>query len=61
MGVFFFFPQVSLHQMNQTRFYMVENRNRAVRVSLLIVGLPPLLAKEEYVQLLQEHLAFKSE
>nr|XP_020449758.1 diacylglycerol kinase theta [Monopterus albus] len=52
--------KVSLRQMNQTRFYIVENRNRAVQVDLLIVGLPPLLSKEEYVQLVQEHLAIKS-
>ncbi|KAM4555285.1 diacylglycerol kinase theta isoform 1-T1 [Odontesthes bonariensis] len=52
--------KVSLRQMNQTRFYVVENRNRAVQVSLLIGGLPPLLTKEEYVQLIQEHLAIKS-
>ena len=53
--------QVSLRQMNQTRFYVVENRNRAVQVNLLIGGLPPLLTKEEYIQLIQEHLAIKSE
>lgn len=47
--------------MNQTRFYVVENRNRTVQVSLLIGGLPPLLTKEEYVQLMQEHLAIKGE
>ncbi|XP_072251225.1 diacylglycerol kinase theta [Leuresthes tenuis] len=52
--------KVSLRQMNQTRFYVVEDRNRAVQVSLLIGGLPPLLTKEEYVQLIQEHLAIKS-
>lgn len=47
--------------MNRTRFYVVEDRNRAVRVNLLIGGLPPLLTKDEYVQLLKEHLAIKSE
>lgn len=52
--------KVSLHQMNQTRFYVVENRNRAVQVNLLIGGLPPLLSKEEYDQLIQEHLTTKS-
>uniref|UniRef100_A0A3B5BIV4 diacylglycerol kinase (ATP) n=1 Tax=Stegastes partitus TaxID=144197 RepID=A0A3B5BIV4_9TELE len=41
-------PQVSLRQMNQTRFYAVQNQNRTVQVNLLIGGLPPLLAKEEY-------------
>lgn len=55
------FRQVSLRQMNQTRFYIVENKTPAVRVSLLLGGLPPLLAKEDYAQLLQEHLAAKSE
>uniref|UniRef100_A0A4W6CPJ8 Diacylglycerol kinase n=1 Tax=Lates calcarifer TaxID=8187 RepID=A0A4W6CPJ8_LATCA len=53
--------QLSLRQMNQTRFYVVENRNRAVQVNLLIGGLPPLLTKEEYAQLIQEHLTIKSE
>ncbi len=57
----FVFFQASLRQMNQTRFYIVENKNRAVQVNLLIVGLPPLLTKEEYVQLIQEHLTVKSE
>lgn len=46
--------------MNQTRFYAVEDRKRAVRVCLLVGGLPPLLSTEQYVQLLQEHLAIKS-
>lgn len=53
--------QVSLRQMNQTRFYIVENRNWALQVRLLIGGLPPLLTKEEYVQLIEEHLTIKSE
>ncbi|XP_071362748.1 diacylglycerol kinase theta [Trachinotus anak] len=52
--------KLSLRQMNQTRFYIVENRNRAVQVNLLIGGLPPLLTKEEYAQLIQEHLTIKS-
>ncbi|XP_040903831.1 diacylglycerol kinase theta isoform X2 [Toxotes jaculatrix] len=52
--------KLSLRQMNQTRFYVVENGNRTVRVGLLIGGLPPLLTKEEYVQLIQEHLTIKS-
>nr|XP_046261239.1 diacylglycerol kinase theta [Scatophagus argus]XP_046261240.1 diacylglycerol kinase theta [Scatophagus argus] len=52
--------KVSLRQMNQTRFYIVENRNRSVQVSLLIGGLPPLLTKEVYAQLIQEHLIIKS-
>lgn len=53
--------QVSLRQMNQTRFYIVENRNQALQVRLLIGGLPPLLTKEGYVQLIEEHLTIKSE
>lgn len=51
--------KVSLRQMNQTRFYVVENQTRAVRVGLLIGGLPPMLSTEEYLQLIQEHLAIK--
>uniref|UniRef100_A0A3Q0T652 Diacylglycerol kinase n=1 Tax=Amphilophus citrinellus TaxID=61819 RepID=A0A3Q0T652_AMPCI len=51
--------QVSLRQLNQTRFYIVENRNRAVQVELLIGGLLPLLSTESYTQLIQEHLAIK--
>ncbi|KAM4621925.1 diacylglycerol kinase theta [Polymixia lowei] len=52
--------KVSLRQMNQTRFYVMENRNRVVQVSLLIGGLPPLLTREEYTQLVQEQLAIKN-
>ncbi|XP_075993586.1 diacylglycerol kinase theta [Genypterus blacodes] len=51
--------KVSLRQMNQTRFYVMHNRKLAVQVSLLIGGLPPLLCKEEYAQLIQEHLSIK--
>lgn len=47
--------------MNQTRFYIVESRNRIVQVNLLLEGLPVQLSKEEYADLLQEHLAIKSE
>uniref|UniRef100_A0A3B4XV48 Diacylglycerol kinase n=1 Tax=Seriola lalandi dorsalis TaxID=1841481 RepID=A0A3B4XV48_SERLL len=52
--------KLSLRQMNQTRFYVVENRKWAVQVSLLIGGLPPLLTREEYAHLIQEHLTIKS-
>ncbi|XP_078116113.1 diacylglycerol kinase theta [Sander vitreus] len=52
--------KMSLRLMNQTRFYAVENRKQAVQVCLLIGGLAPLLTREEYAQLLQEHLAIKS-
>ncbi|XP_054648950.1 diacylglycerol kinase theta-like isoform X1 [Dunckerocampus dactyliophorus] len=51
---------VSLRQMNQTRFYAVKRRNQAVQVSLLIGGLPPLLTREQYWQLIQDHLTTKS-
>ena len=54
-------PQVSLRQMNQTRFYAVENSSHVIQVSLLIGGLPLLLPREEYAQLVQEHLSGKSE
>ncbi|XP_058506003.1 diacylglycerol kinase theta-like [Solea solea] len=52
--------KTSLRQMNQTRLYVVDNRKWAVQVDLLIVGLPPLLARDEYVQLMEEHLTVKS-
>lgn len=52
--------KTSLRQMNQTRFYIVENKNRLVQVGLLIGGLPPLLNKDEYTRLIQEHLSIKS-
>lgn len=52
--------KVSLRQMNQTRFYIVENREFPIQVSLLIGGLPTLLTKDEYVHMMQEHLAIKS-
>nr|XP_040028542.1 diacylglycerol kinase theta-like [Gasterosteus aculeatus aculeatus] len=52
--------KVSLRQMNQTRFYLVEDRKSAVQVSLLIGGLTPQLNRDEYVQLIQEQLTMKS-
>ncbi|XP_069575615.1 diacylglycerol kinase theta [Brachyistius frenatus] len=52
--------KLSLRQMNQTRFYVVENRKRSVQVGLLIGGLPPLLTREEYVQMVEEHLTIKT-
>ncbi|MGH0172237.1 UNVERIFIED_CONTAM: hypothetical protein FKN15_063141 [Acipenser sinensis] len=50
----------SIRQMNQTRFYIVENRNSMVQVNLLVSGLPVQLNEKEYTELLQEHLAIKS-
>ncbi|KAI4897515.1 hypothetical protein NFI96_015907 [Prochilodus magdalenae] len=52
--------QISVRQMNQTRFYIVKSRNQVVQVDLLLGGLPPQLSTEEYMQLLQQHLAVKS-
>lgn len=52
--------KVSLRQMHQTRFYVVENRRSEVSVELLIGGLPPLLDIQEYSQILNQHIAIKS-
>uniref|UniRef100_A0A8C7DA26 Diacylglycerol kinase n=1 Tax=Oncorhynchus kisutch TaxID=8019 RepID=A0A8C7DA26_ONCKI len=52
--------QFTSRQMNQTRFYIVESRKQVVQVNLLLEGLPVQLSKEEYTNLLQEHLAIKS-
>ncbi|XP_073778438.1 diacylglycerol kinase theta [Danio rerio] len=52
--------KTSLRQMNQTRFYLEEVRNRVVQVSLLLGGFPADLSIEEYTHLLSEHLALKS-
>lgn len=48
--------------MNQTRLYIQQQEvQQEVQVGLLVLGLPPLLATEQYVQLLQQHLVMKSE
>lgn len=47
--------------MNQTRFYLVENRNPTVQVNLLIGGLPLQKTRDDYIQLIQTHLAVKSQ
>lgn len=52
--------KMSLRQMNQTRFYIEERRNGVVQVNLLLGGLPTQLGKEEYTNLLSEHLTIKS-
>ncbi|XP_026136105.1 diacylglycerol kinase theta-like [Carassius auratus] len=52
--------KTSLRQMNQTRFYIEESRNRVAQVSLLLGGFPTQLEKEEYTHLLSEHLSVKS-
>uniref|UniRef100_A0A8C1JA05 Diacylglycerol kinase n=1 Tax=Cyprinus carpio TaxID=7962 RepID=A0A8C1JA05_CYPCA len=53
--------KTSLRQMNQTRFYIEESRNRVAQVNLLLGGFPTQLEKEEYTHLLSEHLSVKSE
>uniref|UniRef100_A0A8C1TH29 Diacylglycerol kinase n=1 Tax=Cyprinus carpio TaxID=7962 RepID=A0A8C1TH29_CYPCA len=53
--------KTSLRQMNQTRFYIEESRNRVAQVNLLLGGFPTQLDREEYTHLLSEHLAVKSE
>uniref|UniRef100_A0A671PNA2 Diacylglycerol kinase n=1 Tax=Sinocyclocheilus anshuiensis TaxID=1608454 RepID=A0A671PNA2_9TELE len=52
--------KTSLRQMNQTRFYIEESRNRMAQVNLLLGGFPTQLDREEYTHLLSEHLAVKS-
>nr|XP_023687202.1 diacylglycerol kinase theta isoform X2 [Paramormyrops kingsleyae] len=52
--------KTSLRQMNQTRFYIVEHRNSVVQVNLLLGGFPTQLIREDYADLLREHLATKS-
>ncbi|RXN29119.1 diacylglycerol kinase theta [Labeo rohita] len=52
--------KTSLRQMNQTRFYIEESRNRVAQVNLLLGGFPTQLEKEEYTRLLSEHLEVKS-
>ncbi|XP_057705596.1 diacylglycerol kinase theta-like isoform X1 [Corythoichthys intestinalis] len=52
--------KVSLRQMHQTRFYVAERRSQEVQISLLIGGLPNLPDKEDYWQLMLEHLSVKS-
>ncbi|CAB1337160.1 unnamed protein product [Coregonus sp. 'balchen'] len=49
-----------LQEIRKTRFYIVESRNQVVQVNLLVERLPIQLSKEEYADLLQEHLAMKS-
>ncbi|XP_075787409.1 diacylglycerol kinase theta isoform X2 [Pelodiscus sinensis] len=52
--------KTSIRQMNQTRFYMVENNKSVVRVRLFVGGLPPQLSAEEYTNILKEELAIKT-
>uniref|UniRef100_A0A8C8VGT5 Diacylglycerol kinase n=1 Tax=Pelusios castaneus TaxID=367368 RepID=A0A8C8VGT5_9SAUR len=50
----------SIRQMNQTRFYIVENNKSVVRVNLFVGGLPPQLSAEEYMNILKDDLAVKT-
>ncbi|ETE73322.1 Diacylglycerol kinase theta, partial [Ophiophagus hannah] len=52
--------KTSLRQMNQTRFYIVENNISTVRVHLFVGGLPFHLTTEEYTKILKDELAIKS-
>ncbi|KAF7239954.1 Diacylglycerol kinase theta [Varanus komodoensis] len=52
--------KTSLRQMNQTRFYLVENHISPVRVHLFVGGLSPHLSTEEYTNILKDELAIKS-
>ncbi|XP_053735044.1 diacylglycerol kinase theta-like isoform X1 [Synchiropus splendidus] len=47
----------SLRRMNQTCFYIAKKQNFSVESELLIRGLPLLLDRERYWELLQKHLS----
>ncbi|XP_021116113.1 diacylglycerol kinase theta isoform X3 [Heterocephalus glaber] len=51
--------QTSLRQASRTRFYVVESRAVAPRVSLFVGGLPPGLSPRAYGDLLHEAMATK--
>ncbi|XP_063150923.1 diacylglycerol kinase theta isoform X2 [Candoia aspera] len=52
--------KTSLRQMNQTRFYIVENNISTVCVHLFVGGLPLHLPPEEYTKILKDELAIKT-
>ncbi|XP_038626424.1 diacylglycerol kinase theta isoform X1 [Tachyglossus aculeatus] len=52
--------KTSVHQMNHTRFYIVEKDNAAIQINLFIGGLPLQLSSEEYTKILQDDLAIKT-
>ncbi|XP_034996340.2 diacylglycerol kinase theta [Zootoca vivipara] len=52
--------KTSLRQMNQTRFYIVENNIQATRVHLFVGGLPPHLSTDEYTNILRDELSLKT-
>ncbi|POI33429.1 hypothetical protein CIB84_002819, partial [Bambusicola thoracicus] len=53
--------KISIRQMNQTRFYIVENSKSTVQVNVFVGGLPPQLSPEEYMNILKDELAIKTE
>lgn len=52
--------KISIRQMNQTRFYIVENSKSTVQVNVFVGGLPPQLSPEEYMNILKDELAIKT-
>uniref|UniRef100_A0A8C9LC01 Diacylglycerol kinase n=1 Tax=Pavo cristatus TaxID=9049 RepID=A0A8C9LC01_PAVCR len=52
--------KISIRQMNQTRFYIVENSKSTIQVNMFIGGLPPQLSPEEYMNILKDELAIKT-
>ncbi|XP_056658253.1 diacylglycerol kinase theta [Monodelphis domestica] len=52
--------KTSIRQMNQTRFYVVENGDATTQVNLFVGGLPTQLSAEEYTHILKEDLAIKT-
>ncbi|XP_069482496.1 diacylglycerol kinase theta isoform X2 [Ambystoma mexicanum] len=51
--------KISIRQMNQTRFYIVEDTNLDVIINLFVGGLPPMLCSEEYTNILKNNLDIK--
>ncbi|KAG8594989.1 hypothetical protein GDO81_001388 [Engystomops pustulosus] len=51
--------KTSIRQMNQTRFYLEENKKADVKIELLLSGLPVLLSNEEYNNILKDSLEIK--
>ncbi|XP_072439804.1 LOW QUALITY PROTEIN: diacylglycerol kinase theta [Chiloscyllium punctatum] len=48
--------KISVRQMNQTRFYIKKKQNSMEQVNLLLMGLPPQMARDECLTLLQRHI-----
>ncbi|XP_069092678.1 diacylglycerol kinase theta [Pleurodeles waltl] len=51
--------KTSIRQMNQTRFYIVEDTNMNVQINLFVGGLPSMLSSEEYCNILKNNLDIK--